>query len=271
MDFSIPERMHEMLGAIRDLMAREVDSARARALGEAVFRAGARSACGPSKGEALGLWAPQIPRSHGGLGLNCVEYALVGEELGKSPLGHYVVNGQAPDAGNMEILREFGTEAQQERWLAPLVRGEIRSCFAMTEPDHPGSNPVWMGTTAVRDGDHYVINGRKWFASAADGASFAIVMTVTDPDADPYRRASLIVVPTDTPGYRRVRNIPCMGHAGDDWASHAELSFDQLPRAPRELAGRGRCRVRAWPRRGWARVESSTRCAGLACAGARWK
>ena len=105
------------------------------------------------KVKKLGLWAPHIPSDLGGLGLNCVEYALVGEELGRSPLGHYVFNAQAPDAGNMEILREFGTPAQHERWLAPLVRGEIRSCFAMTEPDHPGSNPVWMGTTAVRDGD----------------------------------------------------------------------------------------------------------------------
>ena len=105
------------------------------------------------------------------MGLNCVEYALVGEELGSSPLGHYVFNAQAPDAGNMEILREFGTPAQQERWLAPLVAGEIRSCFAMTEPDHPGSNPVWMGTTAVRQGDEYVLErpqmvclGGRWGA-----------------------------------------------------------------------------------------------------------
>ncbi len=96
----------------------------------------------------------------------------------------------------------------------------------MTEPDFPGSNPVWMGTRAVRDADSYVIDGRKWFASAADGAAFAIVMAVTDPEAEPHRRASMIVVPTETPGFRRVRNISCMGHAGDDWASHAELAFE---------------------------------------------
>ncbi len=119
----------------------------------------------------MGLWAPHIPKDLGGLGLNCVEYALVGEELGRSPLGHFAFNAQAPDAGNMEILREFGTPAQRERWLSPLVKGEIRSCFAMTEPDHPGSNPVWMGTTALAEGDGYVLNGRKWFASAADGAA----------------------------------------------------------------------------------------------------
>ena len=204
----------------------------------------------------------------GGLGLNCVEYALVGEELGKSPLGHYVVNGQAPDAGNMEILREFGTEAQQERWLCPLVRGEIRSCFAMTEPDHAGSNPVWMGTTAVRDGDHYVINGRKWFASAADGASFAIVMAVTDPNADPYRRASLIVVPTDTPGFAGCATSPAWdtpattGPATPSWYS-MNAAFRVKTCSARRGAGS------RWPRPGWARDESSTRCAGLAFAAAR--
>ena len=233
MDFSIPERMHEILGAIRDLITREVMSLEPALLAKPFTELVPDLNLVRQQVKALGLWAPHIPRSHGGLGLNCVEYALLGEELGKSPLGHYVVNGQAPDAGNMEILREFGSAAQQERWLAPLVRGELRSCFAMTEPDHPGSNPVWMGTTAKRESDHYVINGRKWFASAADGARFAIVMTVTDPEAEPHRRASLIVVPTDTPGYRRVRNISCMGHAGDDWASHAELAFDDC-RVPRE-------------------------------------
>ena len=176
MDFSIPERMHEMLGAVRDLMDRAVIPLEPALLAKPFSELLPELRAVRQKVKSLGLWAPHIPRSHGGVGLNCVEYALVGEELGKSPLGHFVVNGQAPDAGNMEILREFGTSAQQERWLAPLVRGDIRSCFAMTEPDHPGSNPVWMGTTAVRDGDHYVINGRKWFASAADGASFAIVM-----------------------------------------------------------------------------------------------
>jgi acyl-CoA dehydrogenase len=264
MDFTIPERMHGILGGIRELIAREVipleSALLARPFSELLADLGAVR----EKVKSLGLWAPQIPRSHGGVGLNCVEYALVGEELGKSPLGHYVVNGQAPDAGNMEILREFGTEAQQERWLAPLVRGDIRSCFAMTEPDHPGSNPVWMGTRAVRDGDRYVISGRKWFASAADGASFAIVMTVTDPDADPHRRASLIVVPTDTPGYSLVRNIPCMGHAGDDWASHGELTFDHC-RVPREnlLGEEGAGFAIAQARLGPGRIQHTMRWIGV--------
>jgi alkylation response protein AidB-like acyl-CoA dehydrogenase len=264
MDFSIPERVQGFLASIRELMVDEVFPLEPTLLTKPF------SALVPELNvlrqhvKERGLWAPHIPASHGGLGLNCVEYALLGEELGKSPLGHYVVNGQAPDAGNMEILREFGTSAQQERWLLPLVRGDVRSCFAMTEPDHPGSNPVWMGTRAVRDGGEYVLEGRKWFASAADGASFAIVMAVSDPDADPYRRASLIVVPTDTPGYRRVRNIPCMGHAGDDWASHAELVFERC-RVPREnlLGEEGAGFAMAQARLGPGRIQHTMRWIGI--------
>jgi acyl-CoA dehydrogenase len=144
------------------------------------------------------------------------------------------------------------------------VRGEIRSCFAMTEPEHAGSNPVWMSTTAVREGDHYVLNGRKWFASAAEGASFAIVMAVTDANSDPYRRASLIVVPTATAGFKRVRNIPCMGHAGDDWASHAEMVFDDC-RVPREnlLGDEGAGFAMAQARLGPGRIQHTMRWIGI--------
>jgi alkylation response protein AidB-like acyl-CoA dehydrogenase len=121
---------------------------------------------------------------------------------------------------------EHGTPEQKERWLAPLVRGDIRSCFSMTEPEFAGSNPVWMGTTARRDGDSWVLRGHKWFASSADGAAFAICMAVTNPEAqDPYRRASMIIVPTDTPGLERISNVSVMGHRGGDWMSHAELSY----------------------------------------------
>jgi acyl-CoA dehydrogenase len=264
MEFLIPERMQSILTTVREVMVRDVYCLEPALLSKPFSELVPDLRAIRQKVKALGLWAPQIPKSHGGLGLNCVEYALVGEELGRSPLGHYIVNGQAPDAGNMEILREFGTDAQQERWLSPLVRGDVRSCFAMTEPDHPGSNPVWMGTRAVREGDDYVLTGRKWFASAADGASFAIVMAVTDPAADAYQRASLIVVPTDTPGYRRVRNIACMGHAGDDWASHAELVFDQC-RVPREnlLGEEGAGFAMAQARLGPGRIQHTMRWIGV--------
>jgi len=264
MDFSIPEHMHGILGTIRELMGREVYPLEEALLSRPFSELVPELQTIREKVKSLGLWAPQMPRSLGGLGLNCMEYALVGEELGKSPLGHYVVNGQAPDAGNMEILREFGTDAQREQWLGPLVRGEVRSCFAMTEPEHAGSNPVWMSTTAVREGDHYVLNGRKWFASAADGSSFAIVMAVTDAKAEPYRRASLIVIPTAASGFKRVRNISCMGHAGDDWASHGELVFDQC-RVPRQnlLGEEGAGFAMAQARLGPGRIQHTMRWIGI--------
>ncbi len=226
MDFAIPEAIRPILAAVRDLIEREVIPLE-QSLGSRPFaELEPELARVRERAKEKGIWAPQSPSDWGGMGLSLLEYGLVAEELGRSPLGHYAVNAQAPDAGNMEILREFGNEEQRRNWLEPLMRGEIRSCFAMTEPDHPGSNPTWMGTVATREGDGYVIHGRKWFASAADGASFTIVMVVTEPDAPPHRRASLLIVPNDTPGYRRVRNIPCMGHAGDGWASHAELAFE---------------------------------------------
>jgi acyl-CoA dehydrogenase len=149
-----------------------------------------------------------------------MESALVFEALGGTPLGLYVFGCQAPDAGNIEILHQFGTEEQKETYLRPLVEGKIRSCFSMTEVELPGSNPVMMDTTAVKDGDDYVINGHKWYTSSADGAEFAIVMAVTNPDAGPYLQASMIIVPTDTPGFNHVRNIPVMGHARRPWICH---------------------------------------------------
>jgi acyl-CoA dehydrogenase len=175
----------------------------------------------------LGLWAPFLPEELGGLGMSLTGYARVSEELGWSMLGHYSFNCQAPDVGNMELLMHHGTPGQQARWLTPLASGEIRSCFSMTEPEHAGSNPIHLSTTAVRDGDEYVINGHKWFTSSAEGSAFAIVMAVTNPEAKrPHERASQIIVPTDTPGFRLVRNISIMGEAGEGYFSHAEVMYE---------------------------------------------
>lgn len=185
------------------------------------------------KAKGLGLWLPQIPAEYGGMGLSLVEHGLVSEVLGQSPLGHYSMNCQAPDAGNMEILIEFGTDAQKERFLKPLLAGETRSCFSMTEPENPGSNPTWLGTTAVKENGEYVVNGRKWFTSSADGAAFAIVMAVTNPKAAKHSRASMIIVPTDTPGFELVQNISVMGSRGHGWASHSEIQYDDC-RVPTE-------------------------------------
>ena len=175
-----------------------------------------------------GLWAPFLPKEHGGVGLSLLEYAYVSEVLGRSLVAHWVFNCQAPDVGNMELLIAHGTDEQKARFLAPLARGEIRSCFGMTEPEHAGSNPVWMSTRARREGDSYVIDGHKWFTTGADGASFCIVMAVTDPEAPLHGRASQIIVPTDTPGFRIVRNISVMGEPGADHPSHSEVVLENV-------------------------------------------
>ena len=176
-----------------------------------------------------GLWLPQISKNYGGLGLTNAQHGEVSEILGASPYGHYVFNCQAPDAGNMEILIEFGTKDQKEKYLKPLLNGNIRSCFAMTEPDFAGSNPVNMGTIAKKQGDNYVINGHKWFTSGFDGAEFAIVMLISNPDSEnPHKKASQIIVPIKTKGLEFVRNVQIMGHSGGGWESHSEIKFNDV-------------------------------------------
>ncbi len=210
------------------------------------------------------LWAPNHPKELGGMGLNLVEHGLVSEALGRSPIGHYVFGCQAPDAGNVEILHLHGTRDQKETYLKPLVEGKIRSCFSMTEVDMPGSNPVMLETTAVKDGNDYVINGHKWYSSSADGASFSIVMAVTNPDAPMYMQASMIIVPTNTPGYNLVRNIPVMGHTGSDYASHGEILF-QSSRVPQEnlLGPEGHGFIMAQERLGPGRIHHCMRWLGI--------
>src|SRR4029453_4448758 len=135
---------------------------------------------------------------------------------------------QAPDAGNGEILHMFGTPEQKKRFLAPLVAGETRSFFGMTEPNVSGSDPTLLQSRAVRDGDDWVIDAHKWFSSGADGAGFGIVMVVTDPDAAPPARPAMIIRPPDTPGYELVRNVPVMGREGRGWATHCETRFTNV-------------------------------------------
>ena len=226
MDFSISDRVVSMRKLVRDFMQKEVyplePSLRSKSFRELlpVLREKRERA------RQTGLFAAHMPEAVGGGGLTLSEFAFMSEELGRSPLGHYLFNCQAPDVGNMEILMDHGTDEQKQRWLLPLVRGEIRSCFTMTEPELAGSNPVMMGTTARKEGAEWVLNGQKWFSSSADGSAFAICMAVTDPRAEsPYARASMIIVPMGTPGFERVRNISVMGDKGSDYASHAEMSY----------------------------------------------
>jgi alkylation response protein AidB-like acyl-CoA dehydrogenase len=211
-----------------------------------------------------GHLAPHLPPDYGGIGLSLAVFGHLSEELGWSPLGHYVFNCQAPDVGNMELLLQHGSPEQKERWLRPLAAGRLRSCFAMTEPDRAGSNPVWLGTTARADGGDYVIDGRKWFASGADGAAFAIVMAVTAPQAAKHARASMFVVPTDTPGFRLVRNIPVMGDAGSGFFSHGEIALEgcRVPASAR-LGGEGAGFALAQERLGPGRIHHCLRWIGV--------
>jgi acyl-CoA dehydrogenase len=174
---------------------------------------------------AAGLWAPHLPPEAGGSGSGFIEYAYLNEEIGRSTYAQLVFGCQAPDAGNAEILHLYGKPDQKRRFLEPLVSGETRSFFGMTEPEVSGSDPTGLQGRAVRDGGEWVIDAHKWFSSGADGAGFGVVMVVTEPDAEPHRRASMILVPTDTPGYELVRRIPVMGHEGRGWGTHCETRF----------------------------------------------
>jgi len=217
-----------------------------------------------AKAKERGLWAPALPEKYGGLGLPLADFAHVSEELGRTPLGHFTFNCQAPDIGNMELLLGHGSEEQKKAWLEPLARGDIRSCFSMTEPEHAGSNPTWLSTTARKEGGDYVIDGHKWFTSSADGAAFAIVMAVTDAAAQSHARASQIIVPLDAKGFRLVRNIPVMGDAGDDYMSHAEVVYEgvRVPQTNR-IGAEGAGFLLAQERLGPGRIHHCMRWLGI--------
>lgn len=190
------------------------------------------------KVKEMGLWGMALPKEAGGLGLTLCEFGQVSEYLAKSPFGHYVFNSQAPDIGNMELMHNYASHELKEQFLEPLIAGEIRSCFSMTEPEFAGSNPTQMGTTAIKEGNDYIINGHKWFTTSADGASFAVVMAVTNPEAPIHQQASQIIVPLPIEGFKLIRNIPVMGHSGDSWASHAEVSYTNVRVSQHNLIGR---------------------------------
>ena len=212
-----------------------------------------------------GLWTPYLSDQYGGMGLTLVEFAAVSELLGKTPLGHYCFNSQAPDIGNIELLKDHASDQLKSEFLQPLISGEIRSCFGMTEPQRPGSNPTWMDTRAVRDGDDYVINGNKWFTSAADGASICVVMAVTDPETEnKYERASMFVVPVDNPGFEIVRNIPVMGDVGEGYMSHGETRLTDCRISASNIIGKeGEGFILAQERLGPGRIHHCMRWIGI--------
>ena len=264
MDFAITEKMKVVLEMIREFMDKEVIPL------EPQFAFKGFKSLWPEinrlrdQVKKMELWAPQLPKEIGGMGLTLMEHGLVSEELGRSPLGNLVFGAQAPDAGNIEILHKYATDEQREEYLMPLVNGDIRSCFSMSEPEVAGSNPIVLNTTAVREGDEWVINGHKWYTSSADGAKFAVVMAITDPDAGMYERASMIIVPTDAPGFNFIRNIGVLGHAGEDYASHAEIRYENCRVPFKNLLGpQGKGFIIAQERLGPGRIHHCMRWMGI--------
>ncbi len=206
--------------------------------------------------QARGLWACHLGPELGGKGYGQVKLALMNELFGRSRFGPIIFGSQAPDTGNAEILAHYGTGAQKERFLTPLLANEIVSCFSMTEPQG-GADPLVFTTRAIADGDEWVISGEKWFSSNARYAAFLIVMAVTDPDAAPYKRMSMFIVPSDTPGIEIIRNLTFYG---EPEATHAYMRYDDV-RVPKEnmLGGRGDAFVVAQVRLGGGRLHHAMR------------
>jgi acyl-CoA dehydrogenase len=214
------------------------------------------------RAKSEGLWNLFMPDERYGAGLTNWEYGVLCEEMGRSPaIAPMAFNCSAPDTGNMEILADHGTDEQKAQWLEPLLEGEIRSCFSMTEPEVSGSDPTTLRTKAELDGDEWVINGHKWFTSGAVGASVAIAMVVTEPEAHPYARASMILVPIDDPGFNLVRPVPVMGH--DCGPGHCEVRYEDCRVPAGNLLGeRGAGFVIAQDRLGPGRIHHCMRAIG---------
>lgn len=277
MDFNYSPRQIEWRDRVRDFFARHIHP------NEELFEEQAKQAREDGwqpvpiveelkeKARAEGLWNMFLPPSehdeedYHGAGLSNLEYAVVAEELGRVSWASEVFNCSSPDTGNMELLHRFGSPEQKRTWLKPLMDGEIRSSFLMTEPAVASSDATNIQTRIERDGDHYVINGHKWFSSAMGGArtKLAIVMGKTDPQAQKYTQQSMILVPTDTQGVEIVRNLPIFGY--DDHHSHPEVTLTDV-RVPAEniILGEGRGFEIAQGRLGPGRIHHCMRVIGAA-------
>ena len=274
MDFALDEKTVEMRERLLAFMEKFVYPA------EGTFREQADSAPNrwdtPAVIEELkaearwqGLWNLFLPATHAhGAGLTNLQYAPLAEITGRSPwIAPEVLNCSAPDTGNMELLSLFGTQEQQERWLHPLLDGTIRSAFSMTEPAVASSDATNIATRITRDGDHYVINGRKWWSSGAMSPRCAllIVMGVTDPDAESHRRQSMICVPTDTAGITVQRSTSVFGYDDGPHGGHADIRYDHVRVPAANLLGAEGDGFRlAQERLGPGRIHHTMRAIGMA-------
>src|SRR5215208_5935484 len=237
-DFSTEPEFQEQLDWMRDFVREEIWPI--ETVFEDLGQEGFERAIEPLRQQVKerGLWAAHLPPDLGGQGFGQVKLGLMHEILGSSPFAPSVFGNAAPDSGNSEVLAMAGTEDQKDQYLYPLLNGDLRSAFSMTEPENAGSDPTLLQTSAVLEGDQWVINGHKWFSSNASVSDFLIVMAKTnlDPDASPYRSYSMIIVPTGTPGVNILRDVPTMGepdHRTGEPGGHAEILYENA-RVPKE-------------------------------------
>ncbi|WP_432677334.1 acyl-CoA dehydrogenase family protein [Rhodococcus pyridinivorans] len=280
MDFAQSERSRDYLERLRAFIVAEVTPVEQRLRaerrtpgeGRRDIDAAERWAVSPEfrelqrKARAEGLWNLFLPDAELGAGLSNIEYAPLAEEMGRSQFASAVFNCDAPDTGNMEVLYHYGSEAQKEQWLRPLLDGEIRSAFCMTEPEVASSDATNMAATAVVEGDEIVLNGRKWWSTGVGhpDCKVLIFMGLTDPEAHKYQRHSMVLVPFDTPGVKVERMLPTMGFF-DEPGGHGEVSFTDV-RLPLDavIAGPGRGFEIAQGRLGPGRIHHCMRLVGLA-------
>ncbi|MEC9358173.1 MAG: acyl-CoA dehydrogenase family protein [Pseudomonadota bacterium] len=275
MDFAYSPRTQELLARVNSFVEEHVLPAEPLFFAEVEANRRSGNAWKSSKtteqlkdkAKAAGLWNLFLPEAEFGAGLTNLEYAPLAEAMGRSPIAPETFNCSAPDTGNMEVLTRYGSHEQQERWLIPLLAGKIRSCFAMTEPEVASSDATNIASRIERDGDEYVINGRKWWTSGANDprCKIAIFMGKSDPDnTDRHRQQSMILVPMDTPGLTVLRHLPVFGY-DDAPHGHAEILFDNV-RVPvsNMLLGEGRGFEIAQGRLGPGRIHHCMRLIGLA-------
>jgi acyl-CoA dehydrogenase len=259
-DFSTDPEFAEKLDWMEDFVREEIYPLETLDLGQEQFA----QLTDPLKQKVkdMGLWAGHLDPELGGQGYGQVKLGLMHEILGRSLYAPPIFGNQAPDSGNAEILALYGTEDQKEQWLWPLLNGEIRSAFSMTEPG-AGADPTLISTRAVGDGDEWVINGHKWFSSNATVSDILIVMCLTNPDVHPYQGMSMIVVPTKTAGVNILRNIPTMGGHSEGPGGHAEILYEDV-RVPRDnlLGQEGQAFVIAQKRLGPGRIHHCMRWLG---------